>query len=110
MKAESVRTVRVCVYLPQVKAAIAKHGNLQAQVQTLTWQMEELRATVSRWEQQDVADYDVMEQLGIVHDFWSPEEEFACKKGKEKRRELKRGRRDHNDGVIKRARAQVRSM
>ena len=68
---------------------------------------------MTRWEQQDVADYDVMEQLGIVHDFWSPEEEFACKKGKEKRRELKRGRRDHNDGVIKRVRAQdaqVRSL
>ena len=62
---------------------------------------------MSRWEQQDVADYDVMESLAIVHDFWSPEEEFACKKGREKRRELKRGRRDHNDGAIKRARVQV---
>ena len=71
------------------------------------------------WEPMDVEHYNMISALGVldglrdgavsIDGFWSPEEELTCKKGKAARRVLKRARLEHNDRLIKRARAMVRA-
>ena len=55
------------------------------------------------WESIDVEHYNRFVELGILDDYWSPEEELKSRKGRDKRRQLKRGRREHNEGAIERA-------
>lgn len=48
------------------------------------------------WEDEDIEHHDACKALGVLDEFWHPEEEFKCKKGKSARKALKRGRRSAN--------------
>ena len=65
------------------------------------------RSKWDKWPPEDREAYTEMEKLGVLGEFWSPDEELKSKKGKEVRRRLRNGRHDHNQGVIDREHARL---
>ena len=62
---------------------------------------------MSSWEQEDIQHFFECAALGVEDRFWTPEEELRSKQRKSVRRALKRGRREHNENVIRQTRKQV---
>ena len=63
--------------------------------------------SMSSWEQEDIQHFFECAALGVEDRFWTPEEELRSKQRKSVRRALKRGRREHNENVIRQTRKQV---
>lgn len=58
-----------------------------------------------RWPQEDRAHFEKMKALGLLDEFWTPDEELRSKKGKNERRKLRFTRREHNANIISKAEA-----
>ena len=55
------------------------------------------------WEVMDIEHYHTCRRLGILAQWESPRKELTGNRGKKREREMRRGRRIHNDMIIKRA-------